>query len=88
MAKKKAFSVRYVELKKAAYGDILKKVGNKDITAQGKKYYLFPYLDDIGFDTWEKIYNEVVLIVDKKSNQSREVRNLLVTAYHLSTKTV
>lgn len=91
MAKKKAFSVRYAELKKINKENIdeaLKGKDNASLSTQGKKYFVFPFIEEKGFDTWEKIYNEVVLIADKKSTQPREVRDLLLAVYHGVTKTV
>lgn len=91
MSKKKPFSVRYAELKEQNANAIKEALNGKDnarLSAQGKKHFVFPYIEGFGFDSWEKIYNEIVLIVDKKSNKSKEVRDLLVTVYHGVTKTV
>lgn len=88
MAKKKAFSKRYIELKKMGYADIFKQFkGELNLNTKEKKHFVFPYLDDLGFDTWEKVYLEVFLISKKESKQPREVRDLLVTIYHGVTKT-
>lgn len=91
MAKKKLFSKRYAELKVQNSIDIHEAFkGHKDarLSTQGKKHFVFPYIEELGFDSWEKIYNEIVLISKKKSNQSKEVRDLLIAVYHAVTKTV
>ena len=91
MAKKKPFSERYKELKELnakSIQEALKGQENARLSTQGKKHFVFPYIEELGFDSWDKIYNEVVLIADKKSTQSKEVRDLLVTVYHGVTKTV
>ncbi len=89
--KPKPFSKRYDELKELNaknIAEVLKGKENARLSTQGKKHFVFPFLEEKGFDTWEKIYNEVVLIADKKSDQPKEVRDLLVTVYHAVTKTV
>jgi len=89
MAKKKSFAVRYAELKEQNRQAVREAIGVKDrLNAKGKKHFVFPFLDDLGFDTWEKVYLEVFLISKKESKQPREVRDLLVTVYHGVTKTV
>jgi hypothetical protein len=88
MSKEKSFAIRYAELKEQNRQAVKEAVGVKSrLNSKGKKHFIFPYLDDLGFDDWEKIYKECVLIAEKKSNQSREVRDLLVTIYHGVTKT-
>jgi hypothetical protein len=88
MSQEKSFVIRYAELKEQNRQAVREAVGVKSrLNAKGKKHFIFPYLDDLGFDTWDKIHNECVLIAEKKSNQSKEVRNLLVTIYYGVTKT-
>lgn len=88
--KPKPFSQRYLELKKQNNKDIAEALKGKDakLSTAGKKFFVLPYIEEKGFDTWEKIYNEVVLIADKKSKLPRELRDLIVAVYHGVTKTV
>ena len=48
------------------------------LTSYGKQYYIFPKIEQLGFDSYDKIMDEYRLIVDKKSTQSKSVRESIV----------
>ena len=48
-------------------------------TLRKKGVCTIPYLDENGFDTWDKIFEENKLIAQKKSNASVSLRNAIVT---------
>lgn len=55
---------------------------NFNLNSKGRKYFLFPMLKRVGFDTWDKLDSEMKLIDERKSNVSSNVRN---TINHLHT---
>jgi len=77
----------YTELKKLNAESVEKQIGNtKRLNTKGKQYFVFPILHDAGFDTWEKIHAEIVLISEKKSTQSKSVREALITTFYQVTQ--
>lgn len=64
----------------------LKEHNSKELNTSGKQYFVFPHLEDNEFDTWTKVYDEIVLIIDKKSTQPKAIRDSLITMYHQVTQ--
>lgn len=78
----------YTELKNLNAESVDKHLNGSggSLNTKGKQYFVFPILHDAGFDTWEKIHAEIVLISEKKSAQSKSVREALITTFYQVTQ--
>jgi len=81
----------YSEMKQQAQDVIDKDLdpGGKDrdlqLTSNGKKFYLFPLVEQHGFTTWESLMEEYLLIASKQSRLSSAVRMAIDTiVYHVN----
>jgi hypothetical protein len=70
----------YLDLKKVAEDEEQNvSAKNKRLTAEGRKYFLFPQLKLAGFDTFEKVVVEYEKIANKQSTCSKSIRESIVT---------
>ncbi len=70
----------FEDLKKANNERLSKiETEKKKLTSAGRKYYIFPILEENGFDTFDKIMDECEQIINKTSKQSRVVRDAITT---------
>lgn len=53
------------------------RLNNVKINCKNDDYYLIPVLKKNGFDTWDKLDKESVLIVEHKSQLSSKVRKVV-----------
>ena len=79
----------YEEMKQQANTEINKALNSEDkkvrLSSNGKKYYLFPILKQSGFNTWDNIVEEYLLIAAKQSRLSATVRLAIETVvYHVN----
>lgn len=53
--------------------------GKKKLTAEGRRYFIFPKLDAAGLDTWDKVNTEALKVYNKTSTLSKATRESVTT---------
>lgn len=53
--------------------------GKKKLTAEGRRFYIFPKLDAAGLDTWDKVNAEALKVYNKTSVLSKAMRESVTT---------
>jgi len=84
------FSEVYLQLKELNNKNVTellmegKEKGQKpgELNLFGRRYYVYPQLEYIGLDTWQKVYDEATLIRDNKSKLSRSDRDTVVVCFN------
>ena len=53
--------------------------GKKKLTAEGRRFFIFPKLDAAGLDTWDKVNAEALKVYNKTSTLSKAMRESVTT---------
>ncbi len=86
MKEGKLFSETYSEFKEENKKAVAAFAGKRQLSLDEKRFFVFPFIEDLGFDTWDKINSEITEIYHKKSTLSKAVRDSLITIYNNVTK--